>query len=486
MAITLELARGHPDDAEVLAVPVMSDQMAGHGLLDWAYLEQRGFAAKTGRVLSLNGADGPILAVGMGPSADVDTETFRAAGAAVARSSRRQEVVATTILEACADHTPTERAGFAQAFAEGVVLGSYRFTAHKSESSPARTSRLVLIGTGGKRVQAGLDLGARLGDAVSFARDLVNEPGGSLTPRRLAQAAVEMAEREDLTISVLETEDIVEAGLGGILGVNRGSDEPPRLIQVTYEPEGRSRGTVALVGKGITFDSGGLSIKTAEGMKTMKDDMGGGAAVLGAMSAMQAVRPPVRVIAWVPATDNMTGGDATRPGDVLRIRNGMTVEVLNTDAEGRLVLADALSLASEELPDAIVDVATLTGACHVALGNRVAGLMGSDAGWIGQVTDSAERTGEQVWQLPLPEEYRSQLDSEVADLKNIGTGRFGGALVAGLFLREFVDDVIPWAHIDIAGTAWSDTSRGATTKGATGFGVRLLLDLVKNFRRPAR
>jgi leucyl aminopeptidase len=240
---------------------------------------------------------------------------------------------------------------------------------------------------------------------------------------------------------------------------------------------------VALVGKGITFDSGGLSIKTADGMETMKTDMSGAAAVLGTMAALSAISPPVEVVAIIPATENMPGGRATKPGDVLRIRNGKTVEVLNTDAEGRLVLADGLSLAVEDGVDAIVDVATLTGACIVALGPKVAGLMGNDDAWVDQVRAAAERAGESVWPLPLPEQYRTLIDSDVADVKNITSGRSGGALTAGLFLREFVGDR-PWAHLDIAGPARSDEDDGYMQKGGTGWGVRTLVELVSGFHRP--
>jgi leucyl aminopeptidase len=265
--------------------------------------------------------------------------------------------------------------------------------------------------------------------------------------------------------------------------VAAGSTQPPRLIEMVYEPPDGARGTVALVGKGITFDSGGLSIKTAEGMETMKTDMSGGAAVLAAMSTLPAFAPPVRVIGIVPATENMPGGSATKPGDVLRIRNGKTVEVLNTDAEGRLVLADGLSLAVEAEVDAILDLATLTGACKVALGTRIAGLMGNHDGWLGQVRAAAERAGEAVRPLPLPDEYRPGLESNVADLKNVSAGRFGGALTAGLFLREFVGTV-PWAHLDIAGPARSEDDDGYVTKGGTGFGVRTLVEVLSTFEKP--
>jgi leucyl aminopeptidase len=237
------------------------------------------------------------------------------------------------------------------------------------------------------------------------------------------------------------------------------------------------------VGKGITFDSVGLSIKTAEGMETMKTDKSGAAAVLAAMSVIAALAPPVRVLAIIPATENMPGGAALKPGDVLTARNGKTIEVLNTDAEGRLVLADGLSLAVEAEVDAIIDVATLTGACVIALGRKVAGLMGNHAGWIDQVGQAAARAGEDVWPLPLPEDYRKQIDSDVADIKNIGGGRYGGALTAGLFLREFVGD-IPWAHLDIAGPARSDEDDGYLQKGGTGFGVRTLVEAVMRFQKP--
>ncbi len=326
----------------------------------------------------------------------------------------------------------------------------------------------------------------RVARAVALARDVVNEPAGTMTPRRLAEIATQVAEEEGLAIEVLDEIAIVNEGLGGLAGVAAGSDEPARLIRLTYDPPGATA-TLALVGKGITFDSGGLSIKTAEGMETMKTDKSGAAAVLGAMSAIPALAllggVPVKVIAIIPTTENMPGGSAVKPGDVLKIRNGKTVEVLNTDAEGRLVLADGLSLAVEAGVDAIIDLATLTGACVVALGRRIAGLMGNHEGWMGQVREASERAGESVWPLPLPEEYRKLIDSEVADIKNIGGGRYAGALTAGLFLKEFVGDV-PWVHLDIAGPARSDDDEGYLSKGGTGFGVRTILEAVAAFRSP--
>jgi leucyl aminopeptidase len=345
--------------------------------------------------------------------------------------------------------------------------------------------RLVVVGTG-KGVRAALDRGARVAAAVALARDLVNEPAGTLTPSRLAEVAAEVASGCGLALTVWDEAAIAREGLGGLAGVARGSDEPPRLICLEHTPDGATqRARIALVGKGITFDSGGLSIKTAEGMETMKTDMSGAAAVLATMSAIHALVPDVAVVAIVPASENMPGGRATKPGDVLRIRNGTTVEVLNTDAEGRLVLADALSLAVEAGVDAIVDLATLTGACKIALGPKIAGLMGNQDGWTEQVRAAAERAGESVWPLPLPDEYRRSIDSDVADVKNIGSDRWGGALTAGLFLREFVGSV-PWAHLDIAGPARSSEDDGYLRKGGTGWGVRTLLELLATCRPPSR
>jgi leucyl aminopeptidase len=307
-----------------------------------------------------------------------------------------------------------------------------------------------------------------------------------MTPRHLEAVARQVAEDNGLTINVMDEIAIANEGLGGLAGVAAGSDEPPRLIELAYEPAGgAARATVVLVGKGITFDSGGLSLKTGEGMMTMKCDMGGAAAVISAMSAMPAVAPKVRVVGLAACTENLPSGKAIKPGDVLKIRNGKTVEVLNTDAEGRLVLADALSLAVEAEPDAIIDLATLTGACVVALGREIAGLMGNDDDLVEQVSAAAERAGEPMWHLPLPDRYRKHIDSDVADIKNIGATGQAGTLSAGLFLKEFVDDR-PWVHLDIAGPAFrSEGEDGYLAKGGTGFGVRTLLELVSNYRKPS-
>ena len=490
MTIAFTLTDTIPDGVGVVGVPVFAGRTLPDGggpHLDLAYLASRGFEGKVGEtLLARSAADGPALvAVGVGKRDQVDPEVLRRAAACFVKAAWRDASAATTVLSAAPPELDPARA--AQAVTEGAALAAYRFTAYKSDPKPCLLQSLAVVGgsTGGadsRTAVAAVERGARLAEAVALARDLVNEPAGSLTPQRLADVAGEIAEREGLACSVLDEVAIVGERLGGLLGVAQGSNQPPRLIELVYDPPD-ARATVALVGKGITFDSGGLSIKTAEGMETMKTDMSGAAAVLGAMSTLPAVAPGVKVIAIIPATENMPGGSATKPGDVLRIRNGKTVEVLNTDAEGRLVLADALSLAVEAEVDAILDLATLTGACVVALGRRIAGLMGNDPGWIEQVRNAADRAGEPVWPLPLPSDYRKSLDSEIADLKNIGGGRWGGALTAGLFLREFVGD-IPWAHLDIAGPARGEEEDGYLPKGGTGFGVRTIVETVAAFQKP--
>ena len=482
--IAFRTGRKIPTSAELYAVGVCSggDAEREEGL-DWGVLESCGFEAKVGQVEIVSGKDRPIAVVGLGPADKTNAAVIRSAGASLARSAKRQRRIAVSVLDAVPDNV--DRSEALRALAEGMTLGAYTYGDFKSQPKPNKLENVHLIGPGGRAVTEALEKGRRVAEAVCFARDLVNEPGGSLTPARFAELAEEMAEREGLEITVLDSEAIREAEMGGLLGVNRGSEQPPRFVEVSYTPgpEVECRGSVALVGKGLTFDAGGLSIKTTTGMMTMKCDMSGGAAVLGVMAAISAVAPPVKVTGYVPMTDNMLGGDATRPGDVLTIANGKTVEVLNTDAEGRLVLADALSLACRAQPDAIVDLATLTGACMVALGPKVAGLMGNNEAWVDQLANAAERTGERVWRLPLPDDYKSQLDSSVADMKNIG-GPHGGALTAGLFLSNFVEEGIPWAHLDIAGPAFTDAEENEITKGGTGFGVRLLLDALVNFELP--
>jgi leucyl aminopeptidase len=486
MPITFSTARDVPADAAVLAVPVFSGRRVPGGVpveLDLAFLESRDFEGKPGQTQPLLADDGTtILAVGVGDEADVDAEVLRRAAAAAAKAAWKAPTLALALLDAAP--AELDRAKAAQAIAEGVALATHQFTTYKSTTKPSALEAVTVLGRNAGPITKGIERGARIAEAVNLARDLVNEPPRAMTPRHLEDAARRVAEEHGLALDVWDEVTIANEGLGGLGGVAAGSDEPPRLIHLRYEPPG-ARATIALVGKGITFDSGGLSLKTGDGMMTMKCDMGGAAAVITAIGAIAAVGAKVRVLAYAACTENLPSGKAIKPGDVLKIRNGKTVEVLNTDAEGRLVLADALSLAVEQKPDAIIDLATLTGACMVALGKDIAGIMGNNDDLIAQVQAAADRAGEQMWPLPLPPTYRKQLESEVADLKNIGVPNGGGALTAGLFLQEFVDDR-PWVHLDIAGPAFRSDEDGYLPKGGTGFGVRTLVELATNFKKPAR
>jgi leucyl aminopeptidase len=485
MPLTVELARTAPDDVAALAVGVAAGGAAPEGV-DAGFLERVGFEGKQGDVRTLPGPDGrPLLVVGLGPAEKATAATLRSVAGSVARAAKRYESLSLDLGAVAGGAGGVEAGAAAQAIVEGLELGGYEYRDLKSKDGDRKLARVVLVGATSKRAQDGVTRAQVIAGAVLMARDLVNEPGGSLTPDKLAKRAVAEGEAAGFEVEVWDDKAIKREKLGGVLGVNRGSAQPARFLLLRYEPE-KPRATLALVGKGITFDSGGLSIKPADGMVGMKGDMGGGAAVLGAFRALAQLGAKVRVLGFVPLTDNMTGGDATRVGDVLTIRNGTTVEVLNTDAEGRLILADGLSLATEAEPDAIVDLATLTGACMVALGDRTAGLMGNHRGWIDQVQAAADAVGEPVWPLPLPDHLRSKLDSDVADLRNISSGRYGGALTAGIFLREFVGEGIPWAHLDIAGPSDSSEVDGEIVKGGTGFGIRTLVELVGRFSKPKK
>ena len=361
----------------------------------------------------------------------------------------------------------------AEAVALGALLGSYAFRKYRTTGTAPGDFELT--------VHTPQDDGVRrariLAEAMTLVRDLVNTPPADMVPADLAAAAEQAASASGLGLQVLDENELAKDGYGGILAVGMGSVHPPRLVRLEYtSPEAAS--TVVFVGKGITFDSGGLSLKTPKGMETMKADMSGAAAVLGALQAIAALGPAVNVVGYMSIAENMPGGGAQRPSDVITIYGGKTVEVLNTDAEGRLVLADAVARSGADAPALLVDVATLTGAQTVALGTRTAGVMASDDALAAQVADSARRAGEAMWPMPLPEELRKGLDSNVADLANVSGDRGGGMLVGGLFLREFVPDGVRWAHLDIAGPAFNDGGPyGYTPKGGTGAAVRTLVQL---------
>jgi leucyl aminopeptidase len=459
-----------PTSTRVLGVPVFSDLSTppeAGAEVDRGFLAQRCFEGKPGQAQALLADDGgTVIALGVGDRASVTTDALRQAGAALARQSGDATQIATTLAAAARD--PDQAA----AVVEGIGLGAYRYAGAPVRNGDRRPlERVAVVGASAEAVARG----TAAVEATWRARDWINTPPRDLTPHVLAKLTVEAAAGAGVAAEVWDEERIVDERLGGLLGVAAGASEPPRLIHLDYRPA-RPRATVAFVGKGITFDSGGLSLKTAAGMMTMKDDMGGAAAVISATLAAAELGLPVRVAAWVAATENMPSGTAIHPGDVLTARNGKRIEVLNTDAEGRLVLADALSLAAEQEPDAIVDVATLTGGQRVALGAGVAAVFGSDADLVRRVIEAGERAGEPAWELPLHAGYRKDLDSQVADMKNVTGDSAASAMMAALFLQEFAGGR-PWAHLDIAGPAWSDKEDGWISRGGTGWATRTLIEL---------
>ncbi|GMU03808.1 leucyl aminopeptidase [Corallococcus caeni] len=455
---------------------------------DRAFLKAAGFEGKAGQTLVIPRTDGPpLVAVGVGAMARLDPGTLRDAGAAFARAASNQPHLALRVPATGA--VPADVA--AQALTEGVLLARYRYRPYKqnSEQEP-RLEALTLVtdARSTAEVEQGMSRGGIHARATAFARDLANAPATLLTASRLAEVAESLAEHCGLTVEVFDGEALARLGCGGLLGVNAGSAEPPRMIKLTYTPRGsrgeavQPLGRVSLVGKGIMFDSGGLGLKPNDLVHaTMKGDMSGAGAILAAMTALKPLGCKAEVTAWLMCTDNMPSGTAMKLGDVLTVRGGKTVEVINTDAEGRLVMSDGLVLATEQQPrpDAIVDIATLTGACQRALGVLSAGVIGNDQALVEQVKDSGERTGDTVWQLPLDRRLRPELESEVADMKNVG-GENAGAITAALFLEEFVDG-LPWAHIDMAGTARAERDHAWRSKGATGYGTRLLIDFLVGF-----
>ncbi len=483
MTFTLDSARSVPRSADVIAVAVGTTGPVSRQIgLTRAALATHGFEAKLGQILTIPKAEGPtVVAVGIGDPKSFGVNEVRDAAAAVARSSARRAHVATALAEAA----NVDARSAAQAVVEGFCLASYRYTALKSANNH-RVPDLTLISSADKArsTDAGIERGRVTAKAATMARDLANTPPAHLTARLLADQAVRVAQASGLEVEVFDRDKLEAMGCGGLLGVNKGSTEPPRMVKLTYTPKD-AVGHLVMVGKGVTYDSGGISLKPSDAMHAnMKMDMTGAAAVLSAMSALRALRCRTAVTGYLMCTDNRPSGSAMAMGDVLRFRNGKTAEIHNTDAEGRLILADGLSLATEMKPDAIVDIATLTGACMAALGPKIAGVLGTNQQFINQVIASGTKTDESVWQLPLEREYRKFLDSNVADMKNIG-GPYGGAITAALFLAEFTGDV-PWAHLDIAGPMNVDADDAWLSKGATGFGTRLLIDLALNFAKPKR
>jgi leucyl aminopeptidase len=421
-----------------------------------------------------------VVVAGLGKSDDLTVEKIRQAIAGICRLLRKQYCENVAVVPLGVGVSGIAAAQSAQAIAEGALLGAYEFRRHLTkEPEFGEIKQLVIVDADENNVSAleqGLNKGRILAEATNFARDMVNEPSNFMTPADMANAAAKLAETYGLEVSVLERERMAELGMGGLLGVAQGSQQPPKFIVLNYK-EGDSDGIdIALVGKGITFDSGGISIKPSSGMEDMKGDMAGGASVIAAMGAIARLKPRINVLALIPATENLPSGTALKPGDVIRPMGGKTVEIISTDAEGRLILADALGYANQHEAKLIVDIATLTGAMQVALGDICTGAFANNQKLADRVIAAGAEAGERIWQMPMYEDYKEANKSSVADVKNVG-GRLAGSITAAQFLSEFVGDTA-WVHLDIAGTSMTDKTKGYLVKGATGVPVRTLVNLV--------
>ena len=426
-----------------------------------------------------------VLAAGMGKKTEFRPETVRAVSAAAAQKARALNL-RTLAFPIDAGSTPLNPPELAEAVVEGVALGLYRFAAYRTldtEEAPSPAQVILAVGKGRSRpvVEQAVQRAQIVSGAVRLARDLVSTPPGDMTPSALARVSADLAAaRPSLSIEVLDADRMREIGMNALLGVGCGSHEPPKFIILTYRGGETDASPIVLVGKGVTFDSGGLSLKSYENMEGMKDDMAGGAVVLATMAAAADLSLPLNLVGLVPAAENLPGGGAYKPGDVLKALSGRTIEVMNTDAEGRLLLADALSYAERYEPQAVIDVATLTGACVVALGPELIGLFGNDDALKARLRAAGDATGEAVWELPLWRDYDELIKSDIADFKNTG-GREGGAITAALFLSKFVGPH-PWAHLDIAGPVWAKKDRPMIPKGASGVGVRLLVRMLRDWK----
>jgi len=467
--------------ADLLIVPVFTGEDVAPGLRETGLAETYAASRLTGKkgeslLVTRRGGDRfaaeAVLLVGVGPKGGFDLTTMRRSLASALGGARRFPTVATTFAQAFPGREATDAV---QAAVEAIGLGAYRFDRYKKPSGdPKLTRATVLVSSrwDAKAVTQAAKTGQIVVEAVCWARDLVNTPAGDLPPAALAKEAQAMAKATGLTCKVWTEAQLRQGGFGGILGVGQGSVNPPRMIELRYTGAGKAT-PIALSGKGIAFDSGGLSIKDAAGMETMKCDMGGAASILATMRVIARLKPKINVIAAIPCSENMPSGTAQKPGDVITHRGGTTSEVLNTDAEGRLILADALAYLAEQDPTCIIDTATLTGACVVALGTDITGAFGNDDALAQELVAAGETVGEPIWQMPLWPDYRPLIDSKVADIKNTGK-RYGGAITAALFLSEFVGDT-PWVHLDIAGPAFQDAATDLGPAGATGVPVRALV-----------
>jgi leucyl aminopeptidase len=439
--------------------------------------------AKQVRLVYPRGAVAPrrVLLLGLGNAAQISAETLRQAAATAVRQAQELQVADFSFGMNGALDLAAAQAG--QALAEGFVLGGYRYHRYRTGLSDAQkftVTGVTVVDSAATELQTGLHIGQVIAGGVAFARDLVNTPGGDLPPAALAAQAVALGERTGLSVTVLDKAEMTAQGFGGVLAVGQGSANEPRFIVMEHGSAAAEVPTICLVGKGLTFDSGGLSLKPADAMVTMKGDMGGSAAVFGAMQVVAELNLPLHVVGIVPSAENMPSATSYRPDDVITTLSGKTIEVLNTDAEGRIILADGLFYAQRYKPVAIVELSTLTGAVIVALGPHAIGMMGTDQALVDRVSAAGQQSGERAWQLPLWDEYHEMIKSEIADLKNAG-GRAAGSITAGAFLAAFVGDY-PFVHLDIAGTSYADKpAKPYHAPGGTGVGVRLLIEFLQSY-----
>jgi leucyl aminopeptidase len=430
-----------------------------------------------------------LLLVGVGEKKEYKTPNVAFLAGTAARFLRDRNISSFVLVPRLEDAPVEEVAANA---VQGVITGLFELdkykTTNKNKKANIETLAVAIEGANKKEMEEGFERGKIIGESINFTRDLANEPPNILTPTEMAKRAEAMAKEVGLEYEILDEADMRKLGMGSLLSVAAGSEEPPKLIVLKYKPKkstSRKNEMLAFVGKGITFDTGGISLKPSEGMEAMKYDMTGGGTVLGIMRAIALLKPSVPVLGVVAATENMPSGRATRPSDVVRAMNGKTIEILNTDAEGRLILADAIAYAEKQGATHIVDIATLTGAVIIALGNVNTGIMGNDQDFINQIIECGKETGEKYWQLPIGKEYSKMIKSDIADVKNIGPARKAGTIIGAVFIQEFVDKA-KWAHLDIAGTAWADDPSPHQAKGPTGVCIKSLLKLVEKFQNSTK
>jgi leucyl aminopeptidase len=447
--------------------------------------EIKGKFGEVGIIHTLGKLPAGIVAVaGLGKRQDFTLDRIRGVAGEFCRSLRKLNCYRIATILHGAGIGGIEPEASVEAIVEGSFLGLYNFTRYKKPEYEGVKEILIVEREVSKlpALERSMHKGKIMAEATTLARDMVNEPANCMTPTRMAGVAKEIANKHGLEFNVLDSNDMEAMGMGALLGVSKGSSQAPKLITLSYKGDESSENTIGFIGKGVTFDSGGISIKPSENMGEMKGDMAGGAAVMAALGAIAQLKPKVNVVGIVPATENLPSGSALKPGDILKAMNGKTIEVVSTDAEGRLILADALSYAVKQGFSPLVDVATLTGACRVALGTGYSGVFSNDQELMDKVLKAGSKAGEKLWQMPMPKEYKEQNKSEIADIKNTG-GRYGGAITAALFLAEFADDT-PWVHLDIAGTASSSKESSYVVKGATGVGVRTLVELALSLASP--